>query len=291
MSVEESPNFDIITNKRQWFNMNNKTKIPQIDTTKLTPEQRDKLDVWQQEEDQLTKLQDIALMLQEVINLLDSQKKDGGKSTQNMGALLMDMRDSLTTLKDKEMPQMPDTAKPVVEAVSKLQRALSASIASINVNPNVKVDAPQVNVSPPSVDLKGVENILKTIPKAFQDAVKNIPQPEKDDPQPLLDAWAGISEQLVSIENATRMKPIPGSMTISNLKTIEAELETANIKYNYFQYDPDDSIPGYIGKHINVNAIDGDPNWVIYKLQHSGSNVIYIKKKTGSWADRIALFT
>lgn len=64
----------------------------------------------------------------------------------------------------------------------------------------------------------------------------------------------------------------------------------AGIKYSYFQFDPDDSAPNYIGKNTNSAALDGDSTWVIYKFTYSGSNVTKIVKKTGTWSGRVALF-
>ena len=199
--------------------MDNKKQTPKIDLMKLTPEQRDKLDDWNQSKQMLQHLSDIATLIQDIGTTLDDSEKSGDKSTQAMGALLTDMRESLSTLKDKEAPESPDFAKPVVEAVAKLEKAVSAAIKAIDVKPNVKVDAPQVNVEPPSisVDLKGVEKILKTdIPKAFKESIKGIPKPDKFDPKPLLDAWVGISEQLESLEIATRLKSEPGSIKVTN---------------------------------------------------------------------------
>lgn len=267
-----------------------KTKIPKLNQAKLTPEQRDKLDLWQQGQDQTQALQDIADITQEVLNVLDKQQSD--ESIANLGALLVDIRESLSTLKDKEALTIPDYAKPVVDAVSKLEQGLSASIKAIDIKPNVVVDAPQVNVDAPSVnvDLKGVEKLLKTeVPKAFADAIQLIPQPEREDNQPLLDAWQGISEQLLSIETATRMKPLPGSMTISNLSEVTQGIADDNPKYAAFQFDPNDSAPTYIGKNINSLAGNDDSDWVIYKFTYSGSNVTSIIKKVGSWTNRATL--
>ena len=193
------------------------TKKPQINQKLLTSEQRDKLENYQHAQKQLQTLQDIADISQELLGVVDTLSSDEKSTSHNIGALLTDMRESLMALKDKEMPEMPDHAKPVVEAVSKLEKAITLAISKIDVKP--VIDAPQVNVSPPSVDLKGVEKAVKEIPKAFAEAVKLMPKVEisEQDNSELLAAWRGISEQLVSIENATRMKPIPGSMTISNL--------------------------------------------------------------------------
>lgn len=185
------------------------------DPMKLTEEQRQALETYQQREDQLQALEDIAKMTQEVVNILDDKKKD--KGIDNLGTLLVDIREQLSALKDKEAPETPDYAKPIVEAVSRLEKALSASIKAIDVKPQVKVDAPAVNVSP-NVDLKGVEKALGSMPSAFEKAIKLIPKTEvpETDFTPLLEAWQGISEQLASIDTATRMKPVPGKMNVTN---------------------------------------------------------------------------
>lgn len=225
------------------MNEENKHKL---DMKNLTPDQRDKLDAWHQGQNQLKALRDIADMTQEMIGLFDKQHETGEKSTTDMGALLVDMRDSLTSLKDKKSPELPDYAKPVVEAVSKLEKSLSASIKGLDLKPNISVDAPQVNVESSPIDLKGIEKLLKTdIPKAFQEAVKSMPKPDKPDHSPLLKAWEGISEQLVSIENATRMKPLPGSMIVSNTSSnpvpitgsITATVDTSGLATSTIQTD------------------------------------------------------
>lgn len=189
-----------------------------IDESKLTPEQRDKLDAYNQTQEKLTVLTDTADMVQEIVTLLDSSAKQG----KEVGAVLLDIREKLGSLNSKEAPETPDYAKPVVEAVSKLESELSSLIRAIDLKPNIKVNAPQVNVTPPDVDLKGVEKALSAMPKAFEAAIKLIPPvdiPETDF-KPLLDAWEGISEQLVSIENATRLKPLPGSIRVTNLSEV-----------------------------------------------------------------------
>lgn len=185
---------------------------PKINKATLTPEQRDKLEKYQQAETQLQTLEDIAKMTQEIINIVD----DSG-NVDKIGTLLIDIRETLGGLRDKEAPETPDYAKPVVDAVSKLEKALSASIKGIDVKPQIKVDAPAVNVSPPSVDLKGVEKAVSGLSKSFKDAIKDIPQVPKTDFKPLLSAWEGISQQLTSLENTTRMKPqAPTTLKVTN---------------------------------------------------------------------------
>jgi len=219
-----------------------------LDETKLTSEQRDKLEKWNQNKQMITSLEDIASMANEIIQLFDSTKADSKKFTQEAGALLVDMKESMAALKDKEAPEMPDHAKPVVEALSKLEKALTASVKSIDVKPTVKVDAPQVNVDSPSVsvDLKGVEKVLKTdLPKAFKEATKLIPKPQKTDLEPLTKQLEAMAKQLADIDTGVRMKPGGVNAKITNTAsnpvpitgTITATVDTAGLATSTKQSD------------------------------------------------------
>jgi len=228
-----------------------------IDKAKLTPEQRKQLEDYEQAQTQLRVLQDIADMTQELLSVIDDYKKEGGKVSNGMGALLADMRDSLTALKDKEAPEAPDYSAPVVKAVDQLGTALSKAIKEIDVKPNVNLPAPEVTVP---VDMSGVEAAVAEIPKAFAEAIKLIPKVEipKTDNSDLLRAWEGISEQLVSLENATRMKPLPGSMVISNMSEATNELE----KIRGFDIPPFTDIElTYVGSGDGLGEIET----VVYK--------------------------
>lgn len=219
--------------------MENKYKL---DETKLTPEQRDQLEAYRQTEKQLQSLQDIADMTHEVINLLSDANKNTDK-IEALGALLRDTREQLVTLNKKEAPEAPDYAKPIVAAISKLENSLPKAIKA----PQVNVAAPSVHVDAP--DLTEFTRILRTeIPSAFQKAIKSIPKVEvyKPDFAPLLSAWEGISEQLVSIENATRMKPLPGSIRVSNLSEIASGSGSSEVDYSV--NDLEEAATSYYGK-------------------------------------------
>jgi hypothetical protein len=222
------------------------------DYGKLPPQLQAKLQKWHQngqENQQLGGFQDVAKTLQMAVTALnivamhlsDSenqskeaaqqytdllQKMQGALSNldniQQFDQVLGDMHQTLSILKDVERPEMPDYAQPVVEAVSRLESALTSSLEGIKTQPDVHVTAPEVPAPQVSVDvdLKRVEQILsKDIPKAFDKAIKSIPKTDipENDQKPLLDKLGDILEQLGSIDTATRMKPIPGSMRISNL--------------------------------------------------------------------------
>lgn len=265
-------------------------KKPTLKPELLTDEQRDKLDAYNAQQKQLTILQDIADMTQDMLMEGDKEKKFTQKAVEDFGALLVDMRESLDALNNREDLEAPDYAKPVVEAVAKLEKALKA----INVKPEVKVLAPDVNV--PAPDLKPLtELIKKEIPKSFEQAIKLIPKfemPEADNSE-LLKAWEGISEQLVSIENATRLKPLPGSMSISNLDEVSNLLEKTTYKVLVDKSTTTDVI--YIGKALpgtgtNVSA------WAITKVDKTVTDNVTITNANGGefnnkWDNRAAATT
>lgn len=167
---------------------------------------------------QLKLLTDIVDKIQKVIVSVGNVQSNNERGVGDLGAVLLDIRESIDELVKKESPESPDFSKPIVEAVSKLEKALSA----IDVKPNVNVSptpvkVPDVTVSAP--DLKGVEKILKTdIPKAFTKAIDLIPTVEvpETDLTPVADALKAIKKQLDSIDIGVRLKPLPGSMKVLN---------------------------------------------------------------------------
>lgn len=253
------------------------------DVTKLTPEQRDKLEAYQQTETQLQTLQDIADMTQEVVNILDDQKKD--TKVENLGVLLTDIRESLSVLKDKEAPETPDYAKPVVEAVNRLEKELTKSISKIDTKPQITVDAPAVNVSPPNVDLKGVEKALGNLPKAFEQAIKLIPKAEipEQDFTPLLSAWEGISEQLQSIDTASRMKPVfPTQLKVVNPDGSSIGSLSGSSYYESFTDTTTDTNLVYLGK-AEAGTATSSAAWQIKRYNKTTGHM--------SFADDITTFT
>jgi translation initiation factor 2B subunit (eIF-2B alpha/beta/delta family) len=71
------------------------------DYSKISPELRAKLeelDKQRPENQSLQKLQDIALMLQEIIMTDDEKRKGSNKTIEEFGALLTDARESLQTI-------------------------------------------------------------------------------------------------------------------------------------------------------------------------------------------------
>lgn len=246
-------------------------KNPKLRQELLTEEQRTALENYEAQQKQLTILQDIADMTQDMLMEGDKEKKSTQKAVDDMGALLMDIRESLKGLESKESPESPDYSKPIVEAVAKLEKALKG----IDVKPEVKVSSPDVKVPP--IDLREFNKLLRTeIPTAFEKAIKSMPKldvPPVDNSE-LLAVWEGISEQLVSIENATRMKPLPGSMSINNLSEITSVIEQSSTLY---KTEVDKSVTNiiYIGKAL-IGTATSAAAWQIKKIDKTVTDNITI---------------
>lgn len=241
---------------------------------KYTPEQLDRLESYKQAETQISELQGIAKKLQTVINELNNVQHKGEKNTGDMGSLLMDIRESIDELVSKEDPEQPDYAKPVVEAVNKLEKALSSSISKIDVKPEVKVDAPET----PKIDLKGVEKVLKTdIPKAFDKSIKSIPQTElpETDFSPLVDKLEELAEKLNSIDTGVRLKPqSPTTMKVTNPDGSPIG-GSSNYAVAVDNYTTTNVI--YVGKAA-IGSVSTDPVWQIKKVDAATGAII-------SWCD------
>jgi len=63
------------------------------------------------------------------------------------------------------------------------------------------------------------------------------------------------------------------------------------ITANYVLFDADDSAPDYIGVNDDADALTSATDWTVYKFVYSGDNVTSIRKKTGTWDGRVALFS
>jgi len=260
------------------------------DYSKLSPETRkliDQVEANSVPNKQLNTLKDIETVLEELVITGEKGQNQNDSHVQKVGSLLVDVRNTLTEIRDKEVEKTPDHATPVVEALDKLSGKLSSAIDKIQLNPtftpNINVDAPQVNVAAAQVDLKGVEKILKDLPKAFDKAISTIDIPEATDNQPLLDALQGMSKQLSSIDTATRMKPQPGSMAISNLADINTESLTVKKALSEVIQVVDASNT-YIGQAV-PGTDTAAAAWRIKKIVVSGdTTTIY-------WADGDGNFT
>lgn len=200
---------------------------PKLNEAKLTPDQRDKLDKWKNDVKQLQTLEDIATMAQEMLGIMDDQNKDTGRKTliidhvtgDDFVKILTNMNTSLEEFRNRKDPELPDYSKPVADAIQKLEKAYTASLKTTIPKPEINVAAPNVTVKPTPIDLSRMEQILKTdVPKAFQQAIDSIPTvdiPEADN-SPVLDKLTEAIDWLQSIDTASRMKPKPGSIKVTN---------------------------------------------------------------------------
>lgn len=194
-----------------------------VNYDRLPADLKTKLASWEQNSpatQQLGVLRQTAEQLQEMVKLLGNQPVGG--DIQKLAGLLGSIQGQLASLNTKEAPQIPDYAKPVVKALGQLQTTLTEAVKGLEVAPHVNVAAPQVTVPTPVVsvaapDLSKIEQLLKTdLVKALDQAIAKIPQVEipEADYSSLLLSLTGLSEQLASLETATRMKPLPGNMAI-----------------------------------------------------------------------------
>ena len=215
-----------------------------LDRTKLTPEQLNQLDAYENSQKELQTLQDIADMVQELINIAD--KSEGEKQFKEFGAILTDARNQLVELNKKEVPETPDYTKPILDALSRLEKAFNA----IEVKPNINVTTPKVDSPTVNVDLKGVEKLLKTdIPNAFKTSISLIPKPPED--KDYTDKFDAMLEWLQSIDTASRMKPQPGSMKVTNA-------DGSAIGSALVDWTKDSVAKGFIEKQ-NTNPNRGEP--------------------------------
>lgn len=168
---------------------------------------------------QLQVLSDIAVMVQELISVADETKADTAGQIKALGAVLTDAREQLVEINGKETPESPDYAKPVVEAISKLEKAIGKMDTKPVVNVP-KVDAPVVNVEAPNVDVvvdtKEIARMLKEdIPSAFKEAIESIPEASYPE---IPDRWDEVIEWLQNIDTASRMKPqAPTQLKVTNV--------------------------------------------------------------------------
>ncbi len=238
----------------------------------------------------LRTLEDMAAMMEEVVTLLDSQRESGKLSSKEIGAVLVDMRESLHAIKGRKEPEMPDHSKPLLAGLQKLEKAFVAAIDSIDMKPefkpNISVNAPEVNVTTPEVDFSKVERVLKVdIPQAFKEAIASIPAIEipETDLVPLLERLDNMSEQLGSIDTASRMKPqFPGTMKVTNPDGTNVSIrELVTERYDY------DVATTIYTAYAPLGTANGTTGWTITKYDLTDTNDASGKVVTGvSWDNR-----
>jgi len=163
-----------------------------------------------------------------------------------------------------EAPEAPDYAKPIVEALFKLENAVKAQ----EVKPQVNVAAPNVNVDAP--DLTAFNKILKEeLPKAFADAIKLIPKTDVVIPK-APDRWDEVLEKLESIDTASRMKPqAPNTVKVTNPDGSSiGSVSGSTIYITVLRAKAADPETTYIGKAVPGTATS-DAAWQIASLDEN----------------------
>lgn len=177
-----------------------------VESLKISDDLKKKLQKNQEnspENKSLEMLYDIGDMLQALLETMDDNHSDLKKFQKEAGAVLVDMREALDTLKSKESPEMPDFASPLDKAVSRLEKAFKVEVKAPEVNVNAP-KAPDVNI-----DLDSVNKGLKAIPRALEVAILKIPKVEipETDLSPLDERMSSMLDWLESIDTGVRLKP------------------------------------------------------------------------------------
>lgn len=243
-----------------------------INYSKLSPQTLDKIKKWdanQPAQKQLVALKDLADMTQEMLGVLEDASKSNDEFKKELAPVLLDIREKLQDISSKETPEQKDFTKPIVDGLTKLEAKLAKIDFKPEFKPNINVDAPAVSVSP-SVDLKGIEKILKTdLPKAFNDAIKLIPEVELQENTDYTDKFEAMLAQLASIDTATRMKPQPSTMKVTNPDgSAIGSLSGSTIYITVLRANTGDPDITYIGKAVPGSATS-DAAWQIARLDEN----------------------
>lgn len=240
-------------------------KKPKIDYSKLSSEQRDKLESYQINTKKLQKLEDIADMTQEIIYMFEELKDAGDKTGNSYGALLVDIRESIQKLVEKEDVKYDD--EKVVEALKKLDHNIMEALKRLEAPQQVSVNAPDVVVQAPEVDLSGVKEVVKDGYKSFVQAIKDIPEvkiPEYPD------RWDEVLLWLQSIDTASRLKPeFPTQIKVVNPDGTSIGSVSGSTTYiTIIREDAGDPSISYIGKAVPGTATS-DAAWQIASLDEN----------------------
>ena len=223
-----------------------------------------KLPVWQQ----LQTLQDIAAisgeMLKSIKNISTYQENNTSETDnqKQLGALAVDIRNQLIDLNNKEVAENPDFgqfSKPIVTTLDKL-------IKIVNNPPPINVASPTVNVDVNTTDIAKILN--KDLPKAFNDAIKLIPQP-KDFTFPTIpdntDNFKEVIDWLKSIDTAVRKHPMLGSSTAAGGGSATASNQTSGLQKTQIT---DSSGTANTLKTLNTQVVATDVGLVTNAVMH-----------------------
>jgi len=280
-----------------------------IDYSRLDPElvkRLEKIRAQRPENMAIQVLQEIQSVVEMIHTATRDDKTREERTADEVKALIKGIQSSLEAIKDKESPETPDFAQPVVEALSGLEKALQKSIKALDVKPQVNVEAPQVKVDAPKVDLSGVEKVLKEMPKtldkAFEKAVKSIPTVEIPKQVDYTEFYKTMIEWLESIDTASRLKPESVGAKILNPTDIATAIDSNTSEsskygiqavsddgtYKYFFFESDDTNYYVMRKHKTTKVFSytkGNGSYTtIYQNETSGPN------NSPTWKTRGSIF-
>ncbi len=241
--------------------MENKQPKPNT-LSKLPPELLEKLKKIEKDSPQFKQLEaveDIADIVQDIHGITTDNIELLESAFKQIGAILVDSRESLTKIADKQDPKQPDVVKPIVKAIETMQAELAKELNKIEVKPQVKLPelpTPSVTVKPTDVviDLTKLEKALKTLEKAVVGQIKAIPEVKPTNINPITDLQKESNEWLESIDHAVRLKPtFPNTMAVGNMPS---EFPLPNSQMNSlrgFQLPEYDEIQlGYTGDDLTT---------------------------------------
>ena len=223
-----------------------------IDRTKLTPEQRDRLDQYEATENAKEAAEKAAQGLTELQKKMDSFSPQLVVSVPGLIEQIEPIRRGLEDL--KKTIQSSDNSAQILKSfqqqskdILKQLQSLKIEVPKTELKPNISVQSPEVNVSPQvDVDLRGLEKLLKKLPSDFERAIKSFPQTEipPTDFTPLLDKLDAALERLESIDMGTRLKPqFPNTVKVTNPDGSVVG-SSASSGTQYTEGDTDDTITG-----------------------------------------------
>lgn len=192
-----------------------------IDYTKLPPDMLKLLEEVEKnspQERQLRAIAQLSKLTQLMLDALNQLNTRAVDDSTKAGEQFDELKSLLASL-DKEPQELPDFSKPIISAVKELEKSITTALKKIDVKP--EVNSPDVNITAPEVDLTELTALIReSIPRAFQEAISLIPQPETPEPldiTPIQQALNAMSEQLESVDVGVRMKPqFPTTLKVTN---------------------------------------------------------------------------
>jgi hypothetical protein len=255
-----------------------------VDYSKVDPKTRELIEKVQKNRPDVLSLEELkkaTAKLDALLVYLQKQNRTAEKTSLDLADVLFDVKESLDEFSSQEAPEMPDFAKPVVKAVEDLKTVLAASIKAIEVSP--KIAAPNVKVEAPKIDLSGVEKAVKEVSKVVEAAIKKIPKTEipKTDFKPLVQKFDVMLEKLENIDTGVRMKAqTPNVMKVTNVDGTPVGGSTTT---NYITKIDDTTTTDavYIGKAALTGSAVATSS-AVWQIKRIDTSTLAMDKK---WAD------